>query len=71
MEFIPRYADVIPVDELIELVTSLSFVDYDGFGYWITDIESRLMDTTERVYPSEVEAGRINPQATHVAWFNR
>jgi hypothetical protein len=44
-----------------------SFDDYDGFGEYATDTEVSGI----RVYPSDIVAGNIQGQYTHVVWFNR
>ena len=44
-----------------------SFIDYDGFGLYAT----ASVRSTFKVCPSDVLAGNINMNYTHVVWYNK
>jgi hypothetical protein len=67
MKPIPEYGDLIPLDEFIEMCEHGTFIDYDGFGNYATETEM----STNVVCPSDITAGIINRNWTHVVWFNR
>lgn len=47
-----------------------SFIDYDGYGYWLDSNLNRI-DGVDEVYPSDVLDNKIPENATHVEWLNR
>ena len=65
-EEVPKYADVMSLDEWEELVSEGAFTDEDGFGNYAKEIDGKLMSCTDEVF------GGFKPEsATHVAWYNK
>jgi len=64
---IPSYGDHMTTEEFVDSVKSGLFIDYDGMGKYATD---KYM-TELNVIPSDVNAGLINNNYTHVVWFNK
>jgi len=58
--------DHMTLDKFIECCTSGGFIDYDGWGYYATD----TMETDIGVIPSDILAGKVNRDYTHVVWYN-
>lgn len=60
--------DHITMEEYIEWIETGCVVDYDGFGYYATDV--RVSDLVTR--PSDLENGTLRKdEFSHVVWFNR
>lgn len=61
-EELPKYGDLMTVEDWKEDVESGSFINTDGSGYWVKDGK---MSRDDEVFSS--------PQldATHVMWFNK
>lgn len=64
---IPDYGDVMFLDEFITDCIDGCLIDYDGFGHYS---DGKLMSDIV-VNPSDVDAGEIKKEWTHVVWFNR
>jgi len=59
--------DIFPIASWISNCRSGGFIDYDGFGHYATLTE----ESSIMVYPSDVKAGKIRNDFTHVIWYNR
>ena len=60
---IPNYADLLTIDEFMEMVEDGSIIEDDGGGYFSNgDRMNRSLDAFESDVPDD---------ATHVAWFNK
>lgn len=53
-----NYGDLIAVDEFVSMCDDTSFIDYDGFGYWATEID---MFNEIPVIPSTVKFRTTTP----------
>lgn len=64
--------DLIELDEFLEMVKMVAFIDYDGMGSWAT-AEAYLDGADNWIYPSKIISGEQKPPvwATHVLWYNR
>ena len=69
-EEIPKYGDVIEIDEWYEYVKDGDFIDYDGCGNFAKD---GLMTESfcDRVCSLSAIRQAKEQGATHVAWFNK
>lgn len=71
---IPDFGDMIKVDEFKDNVDCGGFIDYDGYGYYVSD---GYAWKKPKVYPSEIIDNNnfINEckeqGITHVCWFNK
>ncbi len=63
----PEYGDLFTIEEFIKMVNSGSFIDYDGSGNYSNGTEM----TDIEVWPSDIAAGNIKKEWSHVVWFNR
>lgn len=64
---IPKYADLMTIEDFIECCENELFIDSDGIGYYATkDKESSI-----EVCPSEIMSGRYRKDFTHVTWYNK
>jgi len=59
--------DLMSVEDYLENVEAGGFIDYDGYGYPVTDGE---YNSDIRIFPSEYDKN-IPEHATHILWFNR
>ena len=67
-ESLPDYGDLMTVKDFMECVESRCFIDYDGHGYLA--IKDKM--SNQKIWPSLVKDGPlIDPQFTHIVWFNR
>lgn len=66
---IPKYGDLMTLEEFIDNVECGGFIDYDGWGKYATS--DKMSNKTIR--PSNVKSNRLltNDEFTHVVWFNR
>ena len=65
---LPKYGDLLTINEFQEDVESGSFIDYDGQGDLVKD--GMLSDIV--IYPSTMDLTLLeHPEATHVMWYNR
>jgi hypothetical protein len=51
----------------LDYVKSGSLIDYDGFGRYATETE----ESDIMIFPSDVKAGKIRKDFTHVCWYNK
>ena len=59
---------VMTLAEFIANVKSGCFIDYDGWGYYVTDDNKR---TNLMVYPSDVKYNAIRKEFNKIIWLNR
>ena len=62
---IPKYADVISVEDFINYCNSNFFIDYDGHGNLVKGNKMSnvcIVPSTRHLIPDE---------CTHIAWFNK
>ncbi len=66
---LPKYGDLMRIEDWIECVEDGGFIDYDGSGTY-SDGE-RMSNKT--VHPSDVNADQLikNEEFTRIVWFNR
>jgi len=55
------------LEEFLEYVDSGGFIDYDGSGNYATIAK----ESDISIYPSDVDAGKVRKDFTHVVWYNR
>ena len=60
--------DLLTMDEFEEAVREGFFIDYDGFGHPATEA---TMDGSVLLKPSTFDRSKLDPQWTHVNWYNR
>lgn len=65
-EALPKYGDLMTVQDFLETCASGGFIDYDGIGHPVKD--GKMMVSFD-VKPSKRKD--IPKDATHVMWFNR
>lgn len=59
---------VMTIGEFITSVKSGCLIDYDGWGYYVTDDNKR---TNLMVYPSDVKYNAIRKEFNKIIWFNK
>ena len=76
---IPKYGDLMTMEEFIEACDCRCFIDYDGFGKYSDGIEM----SDFHIYPSDVTSvdrkgccsgpsgELLTEKYSHVVWFNR
>ena len=64
-EEIPKYGDLMNLQDWIECCEDGGFIDYDGFGC----ASNGTKMTDKHYYPSE--RNKIPSGTTHIVWFNR
>lgn len=64
---IPKFGDLMSLDDFIESVKSGGFIDYDGYGNYVKD--GKMTDI--EIYPSDVKNGNIRKEFDKIVWFNR
>lgn len=67
LEPLPKYGNVMSLEEFIECCKSGGFIDYDGYGSYVKDGQR----TNITVYPSDVKHGAIRTEFDKIVWFNR
>ena len=67
MREIPKYGDLMTLNEFKESCEDALFIDYDGSGKYATKTQM----STIPVYPSDVTKGILREDFTHVVWFNK
>jgi hypothetical protein len=65
-DVLPTYGDLISRENWLEAVNNGNFIDYDGHGCPVKDGK---MASYVLIIPSQ--AATLDPEATHVMWFNR
>ena len=63
--------DYFTLDEFIKLCQQGMFIDYDGIGNYVNAGDGSQPDSDEQVSPSDILAGKINRNYSHVHWYNR
>ena len=63
LKALPKYGELITMEEWLNAVKGGWFIPYDGSGHWAT---ATNMDSS-----SDVWSGDPPEWATHVMWFNR
>lgn len=63
--------DYFTLDEFIKLCQQGMFIDYDGIGNYVNAGDGSQPDSDEQVSPSDIIAGKINRNYSHVHWYNR
>lgn len=66
-EEIPKYGDVMTLDDFIECCDGGGFIDYDGSGNYATEDHM----TNISINPSDVDKGTIRKDFYKIVWFNR
>ncbi len=67
MSDLPDYGTLMTLEDFKECCMDGSFIDYDGSGNYATETQQSNID----IHPSDVLAGKIRTDFTHVMWFNR
>ena len=67
---IPNYGHVITVRDFKRCVANGSFIDYDGFGHPVKEINGVLKASGIRINPSTAH-NDIPRDAEYIVWFNR
>lgn len=65
---LPGYGDMYSIEEFQKLVDSGCITDDDGAGYYCTNM---VYDLDTYALPSMLAKGCINPDYTHIIWFNK
>ena len=65
---IPKYADVMTMEDFKENCKCEMFTDSDGFGY---PVIKNKMNRNLIIYPSDVMENNKYKKFTHIAWFNK
>ena len=71
---VPEYGDLITIRDWLECVDQGAFIDYDGDGDLLEEIDGEFYLILSSVRPSMVKYGELNDhleEATHVMWFNK
>ena len=58
---------IVSVEEFVSMCEMGYITEDDGIGYY----GSRVTESEDIVYPSEVSVGRINKIYSHVWWYNK
>lgn len=66
-----QIGDYFTLDEFIKLCQQGMFIDYDGIGNYVNAGDGSQPDSDEHVLPSDIIAGKINRNYSHVHWYNR
>ena len=67
MSPLPDYGEHMPLTEFVRLCKNLTFMDYDGTGYYATETAM----SSKPVWPSQITDDIVDRAYTHVMWFNR
>lgn len=74
---IPDYGDHMSLDQFIQAVDQMAFIDYDGFGKLATDDDmSNILIRPSDVFTKKEKTFKkkflkITEGYTHIVWFNR
>lgn len=63
--------DLMTVDYFAECVRDGGFIDYDGVGDYVREVDGQRQVHMRRAYPSDFRENGAPEGATHVLWFNR
>lgn len=66
-EQIPKYGDLMTIQDFIENCEYRCLMDCDGYGYPVKD---NMMSRELRIYPS-TDRDLFPKDATHIMWFNK
>ena len=66
-----QFGEYFTLDEFVELCQQGMFIDYDGIGNYVNAGDGSQPDSDEQVSPSDIIAGKINRNYSHVHWYNR
>ncbi len=66
-ELIPDYEDIMTLEEFELAVACHALIDYDGCGYYSTG--NRMTNILAK--PSDIAAGIVCREFSHVIWFNK
>lgn len=64
---IPKYGDLMPLEEFIDYVEDGGFIDCDGSGELATSTQVSNVD----ISPSDIGWIEIPEWVTHVVWYNK
>lgn len=64
---IPDYGDVMTLKEFESACKDGSFIDTDGFGYYVNDDQ----ETDIEIFPSDYHYGTIRKDFNKIIWFNK
>lgn len=64
---IPKYGDVMTLEDFVEICQDGGFIDYDGYGKYCT--EDKMTDIT--IIPSDVMSGNYRKDFKKIIWFNK
>jgi hypothetical protein len=62
-----KFGDLFILEDFLDCVKQGSFIDYDGYGYSVSEAGDVLNETP--IYPSQTH--KIPKGTTHILWFNR
>jgi hypothetical protein len=71
LEELPNYGDLITMKNFIRYCVNGWFIDYDGHGRYVVDVDGKKMMTNLYVHPSEVLDNSYKQKYKFVMWFNR
>ena len=71
LEDLPDFGDVMPLSEWIKHVEEGGFIDYDGYGHYVTKDGKMVANKNKVVRPSHLKAGLIDCSYDLIVWFNR
>ena len=63
--------DVFTIKEFKKCCEYKMFIDSDGIGYYGIKVGKLLVETNEEAIPSHVLDGIIEPNRTHIIWYNK
>ncbi len=64
---LPKYGDVMSLDDFVENCECGGFINYDGYGRYVKNGK----ETNIEIYPSDVENKLIRTEFDTIIWFNR
>lgn len=62
--------DVMPIEEFTDACEAGGFIDYDGHGYYMIN-DKVTCHTTPSMHLKLKALGFLNPDITHIDWYNR
>ena len=65
----PDSADLLTAKDFKNAVKYGMFIDYDGYGRPVKEINGVLLCTRETICPSRIK--EFPEDATHIEWYNR
>lgn len=69
LDDLPDYGDVMPLDEFIDCCKHGTFINYDGYGYYVKDGKQ----TDIKIHPTDITEGKmaIRKEFDTIIWFNK